>query len=42
MEEYLVGCIRSSLSLGLYENARFLGQRLVAACASEVSSCLCL
>lgn len=35
MEEYLAGCIRSSLSLGLYENARFLGQRLVAACASE-------
>ncbi|WIA20972.1 hypothetical protein OEZ85_005309 [Tetradesmus obliquus] len=35
MEEYLAGCIRSSLSLGLYENARFLGERLVAACASE-------
>eukprot|EP00775_Hariotina_reticulata_P006606 gene6606-6834_t len=38
MEDHLVGCIRSSLSLGLYENARFLGERLVAANSSEAMS----
>jgi hypothetical protein len=36
MEDHLLGCIRSNLSLGLYENARFLGERLVAANPSEV------
>eukprot|EP00878_Enallax_costatus_P033112 GHUV01036499.1.p1 GENE.GHUV01036499.1~~GHUV01036499.1.p1 ORF type:complete len:275 (+),score=53.83 GHUV01036499.1:286-1110(+) len=40
MEEQLKGCIQSSLSLGLYDNAKFLAERLVAASSSEETKLL--
>jgi hypothetical protein len=36
LEEYLSACASRSLALFLYEDARFLAERLVAASASEV------
>jgi hypothetical protein len=36
MEEYLSACVQRSLSLFMYEDARFLAERLVAASGSEV------
>lgn len=38
MEDQLSGCVHNSLSLGLYDNARFLAERLVAASGSEVET----
>ncbi len=36
MEAHLVACIHDNISQYLYENARWLGERLVAAAPSEV------
>lgn len=36
MEQHLVHSIHNSLSLGLYDNARFLAERLVAATPTQV------
>jgi hypothetical protein len=37
LESHLVSCVQESLQLLLYENAKFLCERLVAAYATEVS-----
>lgn len=37
MEGHFVACIQESLSLYLYENAQFLGERLVAAFPKQVN-----
>lgn len=38
MERQLLQCVNNSIDLGLYENARFLAERLVAACPTEVQA----
>lgn len=36
MEEYMSVCVQRSLALFLYDDARFMAERLVAAAPSEV------
>lgn len=39
LEAHLIACVQDSLNVYLYDNAKFMGERLVALSASEVGGC---